>query len=186
MHRQAARAPRGSSRKIAEYDFKVMPMDEKSEAIRNMLESLASVLRELEREWNECAKERGDAPSTNTTIKYMQAYARLRKAGHTPAAAAMERRRAGKRIQARNTFYFNRASWTWGVLRDMAAIVAEMKQAEYAIDVHDGHTWSTENLERAQRDWKTRFETLKQDLVRFRPDPKRTNHSNPEIGRAHV
>lgn len=155
-------------------------MNEKPEAIRIMLESLASVLGGLELEWKEYAKERGDAPSTNTAIKYIQAYARMREAGHTPAAAAIARKRAGKRIQARNTFYFNRAAWTWGVLREMAAIVAEVKQAEYAIDVYDGYTWSPQSLERAQREWKTRFETLKQDWERFRPDALRTNHNDPE------
>lgn len=150
-------------------------MDE--QALEQHVESLLKEI-ELDRvyiesEWGRCSKERGPAPSMCSWVQYERVYDRMRERNETPATY---RTRSGDPPR-KNTFYALRAAWTWGVLREMEAIAQEVAAFEQTLDKCDGRGWDIRRVGAKMKVWRARFDDLRHDYDRFRPDPERKNRN---------
>jgi len=102
---------------------------------------------------------RGRRPSLGTRHKYVKAFRRMRTQRKTPKDY----------IGSKNTFYFMRAAWTWGVLRDMSAEIRSIGR----VIRPDNEALVAAAICRAH--------DLIEDLNRHKPDPGHKNRDNVEL-----
>ena len=102
---------------------------------------------------------RGDPPSEATQRKYMKVHARMRRKGTTPAHY----------LGSKNTYYYMRAAWSWGVLAEVKDVLAK---TAFSI--------AAEDCRRAAH-LLDQFDQLADDCRRFVPDPQRNNRNDPNL-----